>query len=119
MPKLISKIWVHAFMLFAMLVATVSVDSIANANAMQVTQNQSTLSLNTDSSFDTSDSFPYSSAQPNVEHHCCGSVCLLKMPPLIVSESFDTQIGSLALIEKEPSHKAIMSPQAPYRPPIS
>jgi hypothetical protein len=41
------------------------------------------------------------------------------MPPLIVSESFEPQIESLALIEKEPSHKAIVSPQAPYRPPIS
>ncbi|WP_435249404.1 hypothetical protein ACMAZD_06230 [Vibrio sp. nBUS_14] len=39
-------------------------------------------------------------------------------PPLIVSETFDTQIESLALIEKEPSHKAIIAPQAPYRPPI-
>ncbi|MEL0608195.1 MULTISPECIES: hypothetical protein [Vibrio] len=111
MPKLIRKIWVHAFMLFAMLMATISVDNIANANAMQVTQN---LSMSSNSI-----STPYSSAQPNVEHHCCGSVCLLKMPPLIVSESFDTQSGSLALIEREPSHKAIVAPQAPYRPPIS
>lgn len=98
-------------MLFAMLMATISVDNIANANAMQVTQN---LSMSSNSI-----STPYSSAQPNVEHHCCGSVCLLKMPPLIVSESFDTQSGSLALIEREPSHKAIVAPQAPYRPPIS
>ncbi|WP_339385025.1 hypothetical protein [Vibrio sp. L3-7] len=111
MPKLIRKIWVHAFMLFAMLMATISVDNIANANAMQVTQN---LSMSSNSI-----STPYSSAQPNVEHHCCGSVCLLKMSPLIVSESFDTQSGSLALIEREPSHKAIVAPQAPYRPPIS
>ncbi|MFA0056268.1 hypothetical protein [Vibrio echinoideorum] len=111
MPKLIRKIWVHAFMLFAMLMATISVDNTANANAMQVTQN---LSMSSNSI-----STPYSSAQPNVEHHCCGSVCLLKMPPLIMSESFDTQSGSLALIEREPSHKAIVAPQAPYRPPIS
>ncbi|CAK1694888.1 hypothetical protein VCRA2122O12_60033 [Vibrio crassostreae] len=41
------------------------------------------------------------------------------MPPLIVSESFEPQIESLALIEKESSHKAIFAPQAPYRPPIS
>ncbi|WP_286297111.1 hypothetical protein [Vibrio apostichopi] len=110
MPKLISKIWVHAFMLFAMLMASISVDSIASNNVALASQNLST-SIST--------STPYSTAQPNIEHHCCGSVCLLKMPPLIVSETFDTQIESLALIEKEPSHKAIMSPKAPYRPPIS
>ncbi|MGF1799545.1 hypothetical protein L4D11_02600 [Vibrio gigantis] len=110
MPKLISKIWVHAFMLFAMLMATISVDSIASNNVV-ASQSLSMPSI--------SISTPYSNAQPNIEHHCCGSVCLLKMPPLIVSESFDTQIGSLALIEKEPSHKAIVAPQAPYRPPIS
>ncbi len=110
MPKLISKIWVHAFMLFAMLMATISVDSIASNNVV------ASQSLSMPSS---SISTPYSNAQPNIEHHCCGSICLLKMPPLIVSESFDTQIGSLALIEKEPSHKAIVAPQAPYRPPIS
>lgn len=98
-------------MLFAMLIATISVDSIASNNVALASQNLSTSVSST--------STPYSTAQPSVEHHCCGSVCLLKMPPLIVSESFDTQIASLALIEKEPSHKAIMSPKAPYRPPIS
>ena len=110
MPKLISKIWVHVFMLLAMLMATISVDSIASNNIV-ASQHLSTPSNSI------SPSQPI--VQANIEHHCCGSVCLLKMPPLIVSESFDTQIASLALIEKEPSHKAIIAPQAPYRPPIS
>ncbi len=97
-------------MLLAMLMATISVDSIASNNIV------ASQHLSTPSNI-ISPSQPI--AQANVEHHCCGSVCLLKMPPLIVSESFDTQIASLALIEKEPSHKAIIAPQAPYRPPIS
>ncbi|MEZ8199893.1 hypothetical protein BCU98_08935 [Vibrio splendidus] len=121
MPKLINKIWVHAFMLFAMLMATISVDSIASSNALQAqstSANSFSFSASNISSVESTPT-PFSSAQPNVEHHCCGSVCLLKMPPLIVSESFEPQIESLALIEKEPSHKAIVAPQAPYRPPIS
>ncbi|MEZ9337976.1 hypothetical protein AB4176_08935 [Vibrio splendidus] len=124
MPKLINKIWVHAFMLFAMLMATISVDSIASSNALQASQAQSTSANNFSFSASNISSVestptPFSRVHPNVEHHCCGSVCLLKMPPLIVSESFDTQVQSLALIEKEPSHKAIVAPQTPYRPPIS
>lgn len=110
MPKLISKIWVHVFMLLAMVMATISVDSIASNNIV-ASQHLSTHSNSI------SPSQPI--AQANIEHHCCGSICLLKMPPLIVSESFDTQTVSLALIEKEPSHKAIIALQAPYRPPIS
>ncbi|CAK2752281.1 DUF2946 family protein [Vibrio crassostreae] len=124
MPKLINKIWVHAFMLLAMLMATISVDNIAISNALQAPQAQSTsanslsFSASNISSVESAPT-PFSSVQSNVEHHCCGSVCLLKMPPLIVSESFEPQIESLALIEKESSHKAIFAPQAPYRPPIS
>ncbi|MEZ8284714.1 hypothetical protein BCU17_09600 [Vibrio splendidus] len=121
MPKLINKIWVHAFMLFAMLMATISVDSIASSNTLQAqstSANNFSFSASNISSVESTPT-PFSSVHPNVEHHCCGSVCLLKMPPLIVSESFDTQVQSLALIEKEPSHKAIVAPQAPYRPPIS
>ncbi len=108
-------------MLFAMLMATISVDSIASSNALQAPQAQSTSANSFSSNISSVESTPtpFSSAQPTVEHHCCGSVCLLKMPPLIVSESFEPQIESLALIEKEPSHKAIVAPQAPYRPPIS
>ena len=108
-------------MLFAMLMATISVDSIASSNALQAqstSANSFSFSTANISSVESTPT-PFSSAQPNVEHHCCGSVCLLKMPPLIVSESFEPQIESLALIEKEPSHKAIVAPQAPYRPPIS
>ena len=76
MPKLISKIWVHVFMLLAMLMATISVDSIASNNIV-ASQHLSTPS--------NSISPLQPIAQANIEHHCCcGSVCLLKMPSLIM-----------------------------------
>ena len=138
MPKLLNKIWIHAFMLFAMLVANNSVSAIKRADTGLVSEIPATEST----SLHNSPSFA-NTIQPvtshlttevthldcpnthqetevkHTEHSGCSSVCLLKMPPFKASSSIDYQHQSLALIEREPKLKPVLHSQTLLRPPIS
>ncbi|NOH96685.1 hypothetical protein [Vibrio sp. 99-70-13A1] len=137
MPKLLNKIWIHAFMLFAMLLANssfaasnstenmlvpeVSFESTSTIDSphffdgqQQVTSLASTESLHLDC--------PDSHSETEItqaEHTNCSSVCQLKMPPFKASNAINYQPQSLALIEREPKLKPVLNSQTLLRPPIS
>ncbi|WP_394125726.1 hypothetical protein [Vibrio hepatarius] len=55
----------------------------------------------------------------NISHHCCGSVCLFKMP-LSQSVSLTNPLSaSLALIGQDIFAKAVSRIQTLFRPPIA
>ncbi|MER2496322.1 hypothetical protein ABS858_09485 [Vibrio neptunius] len=58
-------------------------------------------------------------SEGKASHHCCASVCLLKVPyisRLIFADAIPT---SLALINQDKAEKAVARIQALFRPPIA
>lgn len=61
----------------------------------------------------------HSQIEPQSPHHCCASICLMKMPCGQSIETTHGPLSSLALIGKDDNKKAITRVQTLFRPPIS
>tara|TARA_Y100001956_G_scaffold82840_1_gene106076 strand:+ start:1362 stop:1682 length:321 start_codon:yes stop_codon:yes gene_type:complete len=57
-------------------------------------------------------------SQQQTNHHCCASICLLKMPCAQSMGTHYLPLSSLALIGQDENHKAIARVQTLFRPPI-
>jgi len=121
MPKLIKTIWITVITLFAML-TTSFVSADANSRALLKAQQIQTRTAQSHQNLDLHTTCPEheaSSEQAQVDPHCSGSNCLLKIPSVRSIVNPIEQPQSLALIQSDNSSKPVVRAQLLYRPPIS
>lgn len=120
MPNLNNKIWITAITLLAMLLTSFVVSTQASGDTLLSTLSQehiTELHHPLDSEPNCTEIQHNSNVDSN--HHCCNSICLLKIPTYKSFADLALQSHSLALIQRDGIKRAIIRAQMLYRPPIS
>ncbi|NOH84035.1 hypothetical protein F0249_09445 [Vibrio sp. 03-59-1] len=116
MPKLIHTIWITTLALVAMLTSSMFSTALANSETIHFSN-----SLDKSySSFISASNCPEHDkiSDSTLDHHCCGSICLIKIPSYRTNSDLSPRSHSLALIPNELSKKAVLIANSVYRPPI-
>lgn len=116
MPNTIRTIWITSLALIAML--TISMFADAKVNIEPLLQHHSELMSESALPFAPHCSILDHDTPIDTNHHCCGSICLLKMPNYRAFSDLSPRIHSLALIPEDHNVKTILRAKTLYRPPI-
>ncbi|MCG7495819.1 hypothetical protein MHO82_03010 [Vibrio sp. Of7-15] len=116
MPNRIQKIWITIITLFAMLLTSFIVSAQTNGATLSTLEHTTEQHhpLNIESNCPEQQLI----SSDNSNHHCCSSLCLLKIPTYKPFVELALQPHTLALIQPDSIQQPIVRAQTLYRPPI-